>query len=118
MFVRLKQATRLSHREYRLTLDVVDPKREQWDLGDCVVQIDLADEPSHRASPRGLLAPACETYDLSPKDRPTSSESRLLWDIGQAVHHYVDRVFNAGIICPFNGSAADEAPEGSDAPRE
>jgi hypothetical protein len=66
MFVRLKRATRLSHSEYRLTLDVVDPKREQWDLGDCVVQIDLADEPRHHASPRGLLAPAFETYDLSP----------------------------------------------------
>lgn len=118
MFVRLKQAKRLSHSQYRLTLDVVDPEREHWDVGDCVVQIDLADEPGHHASPRGLLAPAIETYRLSPKERPTASESRLLWDIGQAVHHYVDRVFNAGIICPFNGAAADEAPQGSDAPRE
>ena len=83
-----------------------------------VVQIDLADKPHHHASPRGLLAPAFETYDLSPKERPVTSESRLLWDIGQAVHHYVDRVYNAGIICPFNGGATDEAPEGSDASRE
>lgn len=118
MYVRLRKAKRLSHSEYRLTLDVVDPERSPWDQGDCVVQIDLADEPSHHASPRGLLASAFETYDLSPKDRPASSESRLLWDIGQAVHHYVDRVFKAGIICPFNGGPKDEAPERSDDSRE
>ena len=58
------------------------------------------------ADRKGCRAPAVETYDLSPKERPTSSESRLLWDIGRAVHHHVDRVFNAGIICPFNGATS------------
>ncbi len=114
MFVRLRQAKRLSHHGYRLTLDVVDPERSPWDQGDCVVQVDLVDEPSHHASPRGLLTSAWETYDLSPHERPAVSESRLLWDIGQAVHHYVDRVFKAGIICPFNGSASNHAPERSE----
>ena len=46
------------------------------------------------ADRKGCRAPAFETYDLSPREQPTSSESRLLWDIGPAVHHHVDRVFN------------------------
>ncbi|MGH7703772.1 MAG: hypothetical protein ACREMO_11805 [Gemmatimonadales bacterium] len=114
MYVRLREAKRLSRAGYRLTLDVVDPEREAWDLGDCVVQIDLQDEPSHSATPRGLLKPAFELYQLSRKEPPTSSESRLLWEIGHTVDHYVDRLFSAGVVCPVSPRAKDEAPERSD----
>jgi hypothetical protein len=43
MFVRLRQARRPTPEKLRLTLDVVDPERRLWDLGDCVVQMDLVD---------------------------------------------------------------------------
>jgi hypothetical protein len=35
----------------------------------------------------------------------------LLWD--QAVHRYVERVFDAGILCPFQ-RAPEDAPERSE----
>jgi hypothetical protein len=118
MYVRLREAERLSRQEYRLTLDVVDPEREDWDLGDCVVQIDLRDEPGHSARPRGPLKPAIDLYRLCREEPPAASESRLLWEIGRTVHHYVDRLFDAGVVCPFSPRARDEAPERSDEPHE
>ncbi len=43
MFVHLRSIRKLSASDYRLTLDVVDPRQQPWDYGDCVVQIDLHD---------------------------------------------------------------------------
>lgn len=104
MVVRMRHVKKLTGRDFRLTLDVVDPERAPWDYGDCVVQIDLHDGLSdHFSNPRGLLKPAFEAYGLSPNERPVGVEARLLWDIGEAVHRYVDRIFEAGILCPFSG---------------
>lgn len=114
MFIRLREAKRVSRSKYRLTLDVVDPERETWELGDCVVRIDLRDEPSHSATPRGLLKSAFEIYQLSRSEPPMSGEGRLLWNIGQAVDNYVDRLFTAGIVCPFDGAPKNECPERTD----
>lgn len=85
MQVRLRHLRKLRCDEYRMTLDLIDPDRDAWDHGDCVV-IDLLDSPSqHASSARGLLKPALELYRLTPSEPPTTSESRLLWDIGEAV---------------------------------
>ena len=114
MFVRLKAMKKVSGKRYRLTLDVVDPERDHWDYGDCQVRVDLWDEPSHRAEPRGPLAGAFEIYRLSPKDPPVGVEAKLLWDLGQAVDGFVDRLFAAGIVCPFRAEAPAEAQGRSD----
>jgi hypothetical protein len=114
MIVRLRTVRKLSSSAYRLTLDLADQERPAWEVGDCALQIDLHDEPGkHLSSPRGLLRPAFETFSLSPGDPPTSTEARLLWDIGHAVHRYVDRVFEAGLLCPFTEPVTD-APERRD----
>ena len=111
MIVRLRTVQKLSTSDYRLTLDLADEDRQPWDFGDCALRIDLHDGPArHLSSPRGLLRPAFETFSLAPSDPPTSTEARLLWDIGKAVHQYVDRVFSAGILCPFK-ELANDAPE-------
>ena len=114
MFVRMKTMKKMSSKRYRLTLDVVDPERDHWDYGDCQFQVDLWDEPSHRAQPRGPLTGAFEIYPLSPKDPPTGAEAKLLWDIGQAVDGFVDRLFAAGMACPFKAEAPADAPERSE----
>ena len=76
-----------------------------------VVQIDLLDAPGqHASSARGLLKPALELYRLVPGEPPTTAESRLLWDIGEAVHRYVDRIFDGGLLCPCGPRAKDDAP--------
>jgi len=94
-----------------MTLDVVDPERGPWDEGDCVVQIDLLDAPAqHYSSARGLLKPALEVYRLAPGEPPTTSEARVLWDIGQAVDRYIDRIFEGGLLCPSGPRAKDDAP--------
>ncbi len=117
MFVRLRQARRLSPETFRLTLDIVDPDRRFWDLGDCVVQMDLFDGPNkHISSPRGILDPAFELYRLSPEDPPTSTEARLLWEMGRAVDRYVDRLFGAGLLCPFDGAPRDSPADRPDEP--
>jgi hypothetical protein len=109
MFVRLRAMQKMSSKGYRLTLDVVDPEREHWDYSDCQVRLDLRDEPSHRAQARGPLAGALELYRLSPKEPPTGAESKLLWDMGQAVDGFVARLFAAGIVCPFTAEAPVDA---------
>ena len=114
MLVRMRHVKKLTSPDFRLTLDIVDPERAPWDYGDCVVQIDLHDGLTHRSNPRGLLKPAFELYALSPKEPPVGIEARLLWDIGEAVHRYVDRVFEAGILCPFGPPAKEDAPERSE----
>jgi hypothetical protein len=114
MFVRLKALTKVAANEYRLTVDVVDPERDAWDYDDCQLQVDLWDEPSHRARARGPLAPAFELYRLSPKEAPTALEAKLLWDIGHTVDGFVDRLFAAGIVCPFRAEAPAEAEERSE----
>jgi hypothetical protein len=111
MQVRLRHLRKLRGDEYRMTLDLVDPERDPWDQGDCVVQIDLLDSPSqHASSARGLLKPALELYRLAPGEPPTTSEARLLWDIGEAVHRYVNRIFDGGLLCPSRPRARDDAP--------
>jgi len=45
-----------------------------------------------------------------PAEAPSSLEGRLLWEIGKTVHHYLDRVFEAGILYPFKEQEND-APE-------
>ena len=111
MHVRLRHLRKLRGYEYRMTLDLIDPERGPWDQGDCVVQIDLLDAPGqHASSARGLLKPALELYRLVPGEPPTTSESRLLWDIGEAVHRYVDRLFEGGLLCPSRPRARDDAP--------
>jgi hypothetical protein len=115
MFVRMRSIKKLSPCDYRLTLDVVDPDREPWDYGDGVVQIDLHDGMvQHSSTPRGILNPALELYRLSPADPPQSSEALLLWEMGQAVDRYVDRIFVAGILCPFKPTETADAPERSE----
>ena len=115
MFVRLREARRLSAEKFRVTLDVVDPDRRVWDLGDCVVQMDLVDGPGkHISCPRGLLEPAFDLYRLAPGERPTSTEARLLWEMARAVDRYVERLFDAGVLCPFDGEAKDRPAERSD----
>jgi hypothetical protein len=115
MLVRMRSIKKLSAHDYRLTLDVVDPEREPWDYGDSVVQVDLHDGiAQHLSAPRGLLKPAFELYRMSPGDTPETGEARLLWEMGEAVHHYVDRVFEAGILCPFRPPAKADAPERSE----
>ena len=111
MMVRLRTVKKLSASDYRLTLDVADGDRQAWDFGDCALRIDLHDGPAkHLSSPRGLLRPAFELYSLTPGDPPTSTEARILWEISKTVHYYVDRVFEAGILCPFREQPND-APE-------
>jgi hypothetical protein len=76
-----------------------------------VVQIDLLDAPGqHASSARGLLKPALELYRLVPGEPPTTSEARLLWDIGEAVHRYVHLIFDGGLLCPSGPRARDNAP--------
>ena len=101
MMVRLREITKTAQNEYRLTLDIVDQGRMPWDFGDCLLRLDLLDAPGrHWSSPRGLLKPACDLCQLSPDDPPISIEGRLLWEVGQAVHHFIGRLFRAGILCP------------------
>lgn len=110
----MRSIKKLAPSDYRLTLDVIDPEREPWDYGDAVVQVDLHDGMvQHLSTPRGLLKPAFELYRLSPEEPPESSEALLLWEMGQAVHRYIDRIFEAGILCPFRPEAKADAPEPS-----
>jgi hypothetical protein len=76
MVVRMNAMKTVSPNQYRLTVDVVDPEREHWDYGDCQLQVDLWDEPSHRAEPRGPLGAAFEIYRLSPKEPPVGTNRK------------------------------------------
>lgn len=115
MLVKMRSVKKLSRQDYRLTLDVVDPEREPWDYGDCVVQIDLHDGlAQHMSLGRGILGPAIELYRMSPDEPPEASEALMLWKMGQAVHAYVDRVFEAGILCAFRPPAKADAAERSE----
>lgn len=40
----------------------------------------------------------------------TNGTEYILWEIGKTVHQYVDRVFEAGILCLFKEQPND-APE-------
>jgi len=102
---------------------VVDWDREPWEVGDCLLRVDLSDRPGHHtAAGRGLVKPALDLYRLCPGEPPVSSESRLLWEMGQAVDHYIGRLFGAGILCPCGEEPAkrpkDDAPERADEPRD
>jgi hypothetical protein len=116
MLVQLRSIRKISRRDYRLALDVIDPDRQPWDHGDCILQVDLHDGMSqHLSVARGLLRSAIDLYKLTPEQPPAASEALLLWEMGRAVHRYVDRLFEAGILCPFGEPevATDDAPEES-----
>src|SRR3990167_3257300 len=70
--------------------------------------------PGSWSAPGGVLGPASEPFLLSPGEPPTSTESRLLWEMARAVDQYVNRLFSAGILCPFDCEAADNSAERSD----
>ncbi len=94
-----------------MTLDLIDPARGPWEQGDCVIQVDLLDAPGqHYSTARGLLKPALEQYRMAPNEPPTTSEARLLWDMGEAVNYYIDRIFEGGLLCPSGPQAKDDAP--------
>src|SRR6267378_537696 len=109
MQVRLRNIRKLRQDEYRMTLDLIDPARGPWEQGDCVVQVDLLDAPGqHYSTARGLVKPALEQYRMAPNEPPTTSEARLLWDMGEAVNYYIDRIFEAGLLCPSGPQAKDD----------
>lgn len=113
MLVRLTGARRLARAMFRLTLDLMDPNRDNRDAGDCVVRIDVLHEPTHQAIARGPLVAALELYRLSPGRRPEPADARIMWDIGQAVDAYDTRLFEAGVLCPFSDGRKDEASDRS-----
>jgi hypothetical protein len=113
MLVRLRGARRVARDTFRLTLDLMDPDRDNWDAGDCILRIDVLDAPKHEAIARGPLVEALELYRLSPGRRPEPADARIMWDIGQAVDAYVTRLFEAGVLCPFPGRTKDEASDRS-----
>jgi hypothetical protein len=117
MQVRLRRIRRLRRDEYRMTLDLIDPERGPWHQGDSSVQVDLLDAPGqHYSTPRGLLKPAIELYRMTPDEPPTASEARLLWDMGEAVYRFVDRVFEGGLLCPSKAPAKKETQDSSGDP--
>lgn len=113
MMVRLRGAARMKRDTFRLILDLVDPDRPDWRVGDCVVCVDVREAPKHEAVPRGPLVAALELYRLSPDQRPGAADAALLWDMGQAVDAYVTRLFEAGVLCPFSAQPKDEASDRS-----
>ncbi len=111
MHVRLRNIRKLRRDEYRMTLDLIDPARGSWEQGDCVVQVDLLDAPGqHYSTARGLLKPALEQYRMAPNEPPTTSEARLLWDMGEAANCYIDRIFEGGLLRPSGAQTKDYAP--------
>ena len=111
MMVRLKHVRRTGRDRFRVTLDLVDPERPRWAPGDCTGRVDVVDAPRHEAVPRGFLKPALELYRLCPEAPPETADARLMWDLGEAVHAYVERLFDAGVVCPFARQAEGTAPE-------
>jgi hypothetical protein len=111
MLVRLRHARRVALATYRLTLDLVDPEARDWTEGDCVLRVDLVDGPGHRAIPRGLLGPALDLFTLTGDTPPEATDSRLLWEIGRAVHGCIGRVFASGLLCPGPRGGEDGAAE-------
>jgi hypothetical protein len=111
MIVRLKHVRRSGRDRFRVTLDLIDPERPHWAPGDCTGRVDVADTPRHTVRARGVLRPALDLYRLCPETPPQTADSRLLWDMGEAVHAYVERLFDAGVVCPFAKSPGDAATE-------
>lgn len=111
MMVRLKGVRRTGADRFRVTLDLLDPERPHWVAGDCTGRVDVLDAPRHEVTARGLLKPALELYRLCPEVAPESADSRLLWEMGEAVHAYVERLFEAGIVCLFAKTSGDAATE-------
>lgn len=110
IILRLKSLRQRSRDRYELTLDVVDSEADRWDVGDCLLRLDLVDGPTrHIAEPRGLLRQAFELRSLSRDEPPSSREAKLLWEIGCAVDSYVEGLFAARVICPFSVKAEAEA---------
>ena len=115
MLVRLRSVRRLSKEQFRLALDLVDLERGDWGLGDCIGQVTVLDGPRrHTVQGRGALGPAIDLYQLCRNEPPEGTEARLLWDMGRAVCGYLDRLFAAGVFCPFETSAPDDAEQKAD----
>lgn len=53
---------------------------------------------------------------MAPDEPPNGSEARLLWDMGEAVYRFVDRVFEGGLLCPSKPPGKKEAQDPSDDP--
>lgn len=105
MMVRLREIKKTAQNEYRLTLDIVDQERMPWDFGDCLLRLDILDAPGrHWSSPRGLLKPACDLYQLSPDDPPIS----IGWPGRPPLHR---PALPRGDPLPVRGGAR-RAPEG------
>jgi hypothetical protein len=115
MLVRLRSVRRLSTEQFRLALDLVDLDRGDWGLGDCVGQVTVVDgQHRHTAQGRGPLGPAMDLYQLCRTEPPEGTEARLLWDMGRAVCGYLDRLFEAGVFCPFEAGAPEDAEQKAD----
>jgi hypothetical protein len=91
---------------------LVDPKQEPWDYGDCVVQADLHDGIAQHllARPRHTDAALRAVRDSPPQ----RGEAPLLRGTGQGGARYVDRVLEAGILCPFRPPVKADTPERSE----
>jgi hypothetical protein len=76
-------------------------------------------DSQHASSARGLLKPALELYRLVPGEPPTTSEARLLWDIGEAVHRYTTSSSTAGCSAPADpGQETTPLAQGATRPPE
>ena len=112
MLVRLRSVRRLSREQFRLALDLVDLDRGDWGLGDCVGQVTVFDgQRRHTAQGRGPLGPAMDLYQLCRDEPPEGTEARLLWEMGRAVCRYLDRLFEAGMFCPFEVAPPEDAEQ-------
>jgi hypothetical protein len=111
MMIRLRVMRRVGRDTFRLTLDLIDPDQGRWRQGDCTVRLDLVDQPSQQVIGRGLVRPALDAYRLSPGEAPPTADARLLWEMGYAIHAYVNRLFEAGIPCLFAPPVRPEASE-------
>ncbi len=115
MLVRLRSVRRLSKEQFRLALDLVDLERGDWGLGDCIGQVTVLDGPRrHTVQGRGALGPAIDLYQLCRNEPPEGTEARLLWEMGRAVCGYLDRLFEAGVFCPFESGAPEDAEQKAD----
>jgi len=78
MLVRLRRATRTARDTFRVTLDLTDPDRPDWETGDCVVRLDVLDAPSTRPCragpwPRRWRSTACRATTARRLRTPGSS---------------------------------------------
>ncbi len=114
MLVRLRSVRRLSKEQFRLALDLVDLERGDWGRATASARSPCstgrAATPCRDAGP----GPAIDLYQLCRNEPPEGTEARLLWDMGRAVCGYLDRLFAAGVFCPFEAGAPEDAEQKAD----